>query len=184
MADDDIRDALTRLSWEQVTRQPPATPAAQVRFLLKRLGSANAVAAALGVRPDSVRRYARGARTPRGDIAARIAGELRQHWQPLVRKRALDGARGGITVECRAAFGYVSAPGSTDDWRYRRITAKLDATDSGRLIDAFERGANEKTLRAIVADGIRHVYFQDGGRRADDLREVYFSDIDYIDFGT
>lgn len=36
-------------------------------------------------------------------------------------------------------------------------------------------------MRGMVADGLKDVYFQDGGSRATGLSDVEINDIDYLD---
>lgn len=117
----EIENAIERADQEAFTREPPKTLQGRINFLLRRLGSAKAVAAELGITADSVNRYRRGARKhPPKDIAARIDRAVRTRWQPRVRGRRRQQAAGtgGITVETRAAFGYRAARGSTDEQAY------------------------------------------------------------------
>ncbi|MER6405884.1 hypothetical protein ABT269_20575 [Streptomyces viridosporus] len=53
---------------------------------------------------------------------------------------------------------------------------------TARLFDAWEAGAGDRRLRQIAAEALREVYFQDGGRRADGLEEVRFTDIEHLEF--
>ncbi|MFD7865305.1 telomere-protecting terminal protein Tpg [Streptomyces sp. NPDC059783] len=182
----EIEDAIERADQEGFTREPPKTLRGRINFLLRRLGSAKAVAAELGVTADSVNRYRRGARkNPPQDVAARIESAVRARWQPQVRKRRQRQAAstGGITVETRASFGYRAATGSTDEPRFRRLTVHLPPSYARRLFDARDQGAADQHLRRIVAEGLKEVYFQDGGHRAGDLQEVELKDIDYLDLG-
>ncbi|MGW3321362.1 telomere-protecting terminal protein Tpg [Streptomyces virginiae] len=78
----------------------------------------------------------------------------------------------GITVETRARFGYTAPVGTTDVGRVRRLTVRLPAVCAQRLFEARVRGAADRDLRAIVAEGLREIYFKDGGSRADQLRVV------------
>ena len=64
----------------------------------------------------------------------------------------------------------------------RRITQHLGPEYSARLIAAQDAGATDAQLQAVVAEGLQHEYFRDGGSRAGGLG-VDFTDIDYIDFG-
>ncbi|MGW2841874.1 telomere-protecting terminal protein Tpg [Streptomyces sp. NPDC001493] len=180
----EIDDAIERADREHVTRQPPKTLKGQIRYLLRQLGSAQAVAQELGVTADSVNRYRRGARKhPRADVASKIDDAVRARWQPQVRKRRRQqaAASGGITVETRARFGYTSSAGSTDDGRFRRLTVKLPATYAQRLFDARDTGSSDQQMREIIAEGFKDVYFQDGGGRAMGLSDVEINDIDYLD---
>ncbi|MGY4386726.1 hypothetical protein ACVWXB_000025 [Streptomyces sp. TE12347] len=62
----------------------------------------------------------------------------------------------------------------------RRLAVHLPPAYAQRLFDAQAQGADDRELRAIVAEGLQEVYFKDGGTRADQLR-VEFTDIDYFD---
>lgn len=181
----EIEDAIERADQEGFTRQPPKTLKGQIGYLLKQLGSAKAVAQELGVTPDSVNRYRRGARKhARADVAAKIDDAVRQRWQPQVRKRRRkQAATSGVTVETRARFGYESSAGSTDDGRFRRLTVKLPATYAQRLFDARDTGASDQEMRGIIAEGFKEVYFQDNGGRAMGLSDVAINDIDYLEIG-
>ncbi|GHG04752.1 telomere-protecting terminal protein Tpg [Streptomyces filamentosus] len=181
----EIEDALERASREHFTQEPPKTLKGQIGYLLRQLGSAKAVAAEIGVTADSVNRYRRGARkNPRTDVAAKIDAAVRARWQPGVRqrRRRQAAAGGGITVELRAQIGYTAAVGSTDEPRFRRLTVHLPNSYARQLFDAHQAGAADHAMRQIVADGLKEVYFQDGGRRAAGLYDVALNSIDYIDF--
>lgn len=180
----EIEDAIERADREAFTREPPKTLKGQIGYLLKQMGSAKAVARELGVTAGSVNRYRRGARKhARADIAAKIDDAVRTRWQPQVRERRRRQAAttGGITVETRARFGYTAPVGTTDDGRFRRLTVHLPATYAQRLFDARDAGAGEGEMRGIVAEGLKDVYFQDGGSRAMGLSDVEINDIDYLD---
>ncbi len=53
---------------------------------------------------------------------------------------------------------------------------------AARLFDAQQAGAGDAQLQQIVAEGLKEVYFQDGGRRAGQLEEVRFTDIEHLEF--
>lgn len=181
---DEIEDAIERADRESFTRQPPKSLKAQIGYLIRKLGSAKAVAQEIGVTADSVNRYRRGARKhARPDVAAKIDDAVRTRWQPQVRKRRRRQAAdtGGITVETRAKFGYTAPIGTTDDGRFRRLTVHLPPTYAQRLFDARETGADDREMRGIIAEGLKDVYFQDGGVRAMGLSDVEINDIDYMD---
>ncbi|MGW1729164.1 telomere-protecting terminal protein Tpg [Streptomyces sp. NPDC002306] len=180
----EIEDAIERADREAFTREPPKTLKGRIGYLIKQLGSAKAVAQEIGVTADSVNRYRRGARKhARPDVAANIDNAVRRRWQPQVRKRRRRqaAATGGITVETRARFGYTAPVGTTDDGRLRRLTVHLPPAYAQRLFDARDRGASDQEMRGIVAEGLKDVYFQDGGTRAMGLSEVALTDIDYLD---
>lgn len=180
----DIDDALGRADTEQFTRRPPKTPLAQMRLLLRaEKGSTRAVAGRLDVSQRTVERYLAGRfKKPRQALAQALDREVRKAWQPRVRAAARRRAAevGGITVETRARFGYTAPVGTTDDPRMRRLTVHLPPAYAARLFDAQQHGATDPQLRAIVAEGLQEVYFQDNGARAQGL-EVAFTDIDYFD---
>lgn len=180
----EIEDAIERVDQESFTREPPKTLKAQIGYLLKQLKSAKAVAQELGITADSVNRYRRGARRhPPKDIAAKIDAAVRSRWQPQVRKRRQRQAAdtGGITVETRARFGYTAPVGTTDDGRFRRLTVHLPPEYARHLFDARDAGASDQQMRGIVAEGLKEIYFQDGGGRAMGLSDVAINDIDYFD---
>jgi hypothetical protein len=180
----EIGDAIERADREAFTRRPPATLKGQINYLLRRLGSARAVALEVGVTADSVNRYRRGARRhPPAEIARRIEDAVRARWQPGIRRRRrrLAAVTGGITVETRARFGYTAPIGTSDDGRFRRLTVHLPPAYAQRLFDARDAGADDAELRRIIADGFRDIYFQDGGSRAQGLSDVAINDIDYLD---
>ncbi|MFD9004834.1 telomere-protecting terminal protein Tpg [Streptomyces sp. NPDC059582] len=180
----EIDDAIERADREAFTREPPKTLKGRIGYLIKQLGSAKAVAQEIGVTADSVNRYRRGARKhARPDVAAKIENAVRARWQPQVRKRRRRQAAttGGITVETRARFGYTAPVGTTDDGRFRRLTVHLPPAYAQRLFDARDAGAGDQQLREIVAEGLKDVYFQDGGTRAMGLSDVALTDIDYLD---
>jgi transcriptional regulator with XRE-family HTH domain len=180
----DIDDALDRAGYEHVTKPPPKTPAAQMRLLVKaEKGSTKAAARRLGISQRQVERYLAGkAKHPRPALKAALEREVAKAWQPRVRQQARKKAATatGITIETRASFGYTAPIGSTDDPRRRRLTVHLPPEYARRLFDAQRQGAGDAQLRTIVAEGLRDIYFRDGGRRADNL-DVAITDIDYFD---
>ncbi|MER6496098.1 telomere-protecting terminal protein Tpg [Streptomyces griseorubiginosus] len=180
----EIEDAIERADREAFTRQPPKTLKGQIGYLIRQLGSAKAVAREIGVTADSVNRYRRGARKhARPDVAAKIDDAVRARWQPQVRKRRQKQAAttGGITVETRARFGYTAPIGTPDDGRFRRLTVHLPPHYAQRLFNARHAGAGDQEMRQIIADGLKEIYFQDGGNRALGLSDVTLNDIDYLD---
>ncbi|MER5587577.1 XRE family transcriptional regulator [Streptomyces asoensis] len=180
----EIDDAIERADREGFTRQPPKTLQARINFLIKQLKTTKAVAAEIGVSQRSVERYRRGERKhPPRAIAERIDAAVRARWQPQVRRRRRKQAATatGITVETRARFGYTAPVGTTDDGRFRRLTVHLPPAYAQRLFDAREAGSSDREMRAIIAEGFKDVYFQDGGARAQGLSDVILNDIDYLD---
>ena len=177
-----IGEALEAAAQQAVTRPLPKSAPAQMRHLVKAAGGTRPAAALLGISQRTVERYVRGQiRHPRPQLAARLEGELRRRWQPGKQRQALRRAQqAGIVVETRARFGYTAPGGSTDDPRVRLITRHLPGDVASPLIDAHTQGAPEHRLRQIVADGLAHAYFRDGGRRAAGL-EVEFTDLDYLE---
>ncbi|MGW1649504.1 telomere-protecting terminal protein Tpg, partial [Streptomyces eurythermus] len=72
--------------------------------------------------------------------------------------------------------------GSTDEDRVRHLTVALPPQYAARLFDAQEQGASDARLQGIAAEGLKEVYFQDGGRRAGQLEEIRFTDIEHLEF--
>ncbi|WP_069170175.1 telomere-protecting terminal protein Tpg [Streptomyces griseus] len=178
-----LEDSLDQAAANTVTRPAPKSANAQMRYLVKQFKGTGAVADALGISQRTVERYVRNQiRQPRPDLAARLARQVRERWQPRVRERAkrMAATTTGIVVETRARFGFTAAPGTTDDGRVRRITQHLPPEYAARLFDARTAGATEQQLRAVVAEGLQEQYFKDGGRRAQGV-QVEFTDIDYME---
>jgi len=167
------------------TRDIPLSHAARIRFLLRtEKGSTKAVAARLGVSQRTVQRWVKGERKhPPAPVAARIEAEVRKSWQPRVRARTRKAAeKAGFTLHTRAQFGFASAAGSTDDPRLRLITQHLPGAVAEQLFAARDAGATEAQQADIIAQGLQYAYFQDGGRRAQDLL-VEFGGIEFMEFG-
>ncbi|MGW9213230.1 telomere-protecting terminal protein Tpg [Embleya sp. NPDC055664] len=181
-----IGDGLDQAAQHVLTRKPPRSTKARVRFLMsKNQNRTRIVAALLGVSQRTVERYLKGDRkNPPGPVNARIDAEVRRLWQPRVRRRAEQraAAAGAVIVETRARFGFSSAAGSTDDPRMRRITQPLPPDRARELFDAHHAGAPERDLERIVAAGLHQAYFQESGTRAEDLEAVELTDVDYCEF--
>ncbi|MCA1222186.1 telomere-protecting terminal protein Tpg [Streptomyces sp. 8L] len=175
-----IRDSLDAAAARTATRPIPKSAGAQMRFLVRQAGGTRAVAQLLGISQRTVERYVRDQiRRPRPELADRLAGEVRRRWQPRVAARARQQAATstGIVVTTRARFGYSAPIGTSDDPRQRWITQALPPTYAARLFDAHRAGATEDQLQAVIAEGLRDMYFQDGGRRASGLH-VEFTDVE------
>ncbi|MFZ4185537.1 telomere-protecting terminal protein Tpg [Streptomyces pseudogriseolus] len=158
---------------------------ARVRYLVKQLKGTRAVAQMLRISQRTVERYVKDQiKKPRPDLAARLEREVKRRWQPQVRARARQRAAttGGIVIDTRARLGYTAPIGSTDEFRIRHLTVALPPQHAARLFDAQQAGAGDQQLQQIVAEGLKEVYFQDGGRRAGSLDEVRFTDIEHLEF--
>ncbi|WP_330334823.1 XRE family transcriptional regulator [Streptomyces sp. NBC_00536] len=181
-----VGDSLDRAAAKTGTRPIPKSAGAQIRYLVKQhKGSTKAVATLLAISQRTVERYVKDQiKTPRPELAERLAAEVTRRWQPLVKKRAREQAakRTGLVIETRARFGFTAAPGTTDDGRMRRITQHVPPEYASRLLAAQESGAAEAALQRIAAEALQEAYFKDSGRRAGDL-VVEFTDIDYLDVG-
>ncbi|GGW13387.1 hypothetical protein GCM10018980_72110 [Streptomyces capoamus] len=79
-------------------------------------------------------------------------------------------------------MGYTAPIGSTDEDRVRHLTVALPPHFAARLFEAQKAGATDQRLQEIVAEGLKEVYFQDGGRRAGSLEEVRFTDVLHLKF--
>ncbi|GAB2746127.1 telomere-protecting terminal protein Tpg [Streptomyces bullii] len=178
-------DGLDKAVQGAFTRPIPKSAGAQMRYLVKQLKGTRAVARMLRVSQRTVERYVKDQlKKPRPDLAARLEAEVRKRWQPQIRARARQRAAttDGIVIDTRARIGYTAPIGSTDDARLRHLTVALPPQYAARLFEAREQGATEQRLREIAAEGLRDVYFQDGGRRAGMLEEVRFTDIEHVEF--
>ncbi|MFB7411408.1 XRE family transcriptional regulator [Streptomyces sp. NPDC056202] len=178
-------DGLEKAVQKAFTRPAPKSAGAQMRYLVKQLGGTKAVAQMLRISQRTVERYVKDQiKKPRADLAARMDREVKQRWQPQIRAKARVKAAstGGIIIDTRARMGYTAPIGSTDQDRIRHLTVALPPTYAARLFEAQEAGASDQQLQEIAAEGLKEVYFQDGGRRAGSLEEVRFTDIEHLEF--
>ncbi|WOT40630.1 telomere-protecting terminal protein Tpg [Streptomyces coeruleorubidus] len=178
-------DGLEAAVQKAFTRPAPKSAGAQMRYLVKQLKGTKPVAQVLRISQRTVERYVKDQiKRPRPDLAARLEREVKKRWQPQIRARAKERAAttGGIIIDTRARIGYTAPVGSTDDARLRHLTVALPPQYAARLFDAQQAGASDQQLQQIAAEGLREMYFQDGGRRAGSLEEVRFTDIEHIDF--
>nr|WP_229896400.1 XRE family transcriptional regulator [Streptomyces cinerochromogenes] len=147
--------------------------------------STKAVVQLLRISQRTVERYVKDQiKKRRPDLAARLEHEVKKRWQPQIRARARRTAAttGGTVIDTRARMGYTAPIGSTDEDRVRHLTVALPPHSAARLFEAQEAGATDQQLQEIVAEGLKEVYFQDRGRRADSLEEVRFTDIEHLGF--
>jgi hypothetical protein len=178
-------DGLEQATQKAFTRPIPKSAGARMRYLVKQLKGTRAVAQMLRISQRTVERYVKDQiKKPRPDLAARMEAEVKKRWQPQIRARAKERAAttGGIVIDTRARIGYTAPIGSTDEDRLRHLTVALPPQYAARLFDAQEQGAGDQRLREIAAEALKEVYFQDGGRRAGQLEEVRFTDIEHLDF--
>lgn len=178
-------DGLDAAVQKAFTRPAPKSAGAQMRYLVKQLKGTKAVAQLLRVSQRTVERYVKDQiKKPRPDLAARLESEVKKRWQPQIRAKARQQAAttGGIIIDTRARIGYTAPIGSTDEDRLRHLTVALPPQYAARLFDAQAAGADDQQLKEIAAEGLKEVYFQDSGRRAGQLEEVRFTDIDHLDF--
>ncbi|MFC9289755.1 telomere-protecting terminal protein Tpg [Streptomyces sp. NPDC057052] len=178
-------DGLDAAVHKAFTRPAPKSAPAQMRYLVKQLKSTKAVAQTLRVSQRTVERYVKDQiKKPRPHLAARLEREVKARWQPQIRARARQKAAttDGIVIDTRARLGYTAPIGSTDQDRIRHLTIALPPHHAARLFDAKEAGAGDQELRRITAEALKEVYFQDGGRRAGQLEEVRFTDIEHLEF--
>ncbi|MER5373364.1 XRE family transcriptional regulator [Streptomyces sp. NPDC002553] len=178
-------DGLDQAVQRAFTRPAPKSAPAQMRYLVKQLKGTKAVAQMLRISQRTVERYVKDQiKKPRPDLAARLEREVKARWQPQIRARAKERAAttGGIVIDTRARLGYTAPIGSTDQDRIRHLTVALPPQYAARLFEAQEQGATEQRLRELAAEALKEVYFQDSGRRAGQLEEVRFTDIEHLEF--
>ncbi|MFE5901187.1 telomere-protecting terminal protein Tpg [Streptomyces sp. NPDC056488] len=178
-------EGLDKAVQKAFTRPAPKSAGPQMRYMVKQLGGTKAVAELLGMSQRQVERYVAGkAKKPRADLAARLEREVTKRWQPQIRAKARQKAAstGGIVIDARARMGYTAPIGSTDESRIRHLTVALPPRFAARLFDAQAAGASDTELKEIAAEGLKEVYFQDGGRRAGSLEEVWFTDVEHLEF--
>lgn len=167
------------------TRPAPKSAGAQMRYLVRQLKGTKAVAQTLRISQRTVERYVKDQiKKPRPDLTARLEREVKKRWQPQIRAMARQKAAttGGIVIDTRARIGYTAPIGTTDEDRLRHLTVALPPRYAARLFDAQEQGATDQELQQIAAEALKEVYFQDGGRRAGQLEEVRFTDIEHLEF--
>jgi hypothetical protein len=167
------------------TRPAPKSAGAQMRYLVKQLKGTKAVAQMLRISQRTVERYVKDQiKKPRPDLAARLEREVKKRWQPQIRAKARQKAAttGGIVIDTHARIGYTAPIGTTDEDRLRHLTVALPPQYAARLFDAQDQGAGDRQLQQIAAEALKEVYFQDGGRRAGQLEEVRFTDIEHLEF--
>jgi hypothetical protein len=56
----------------------------------------------------------------------------------------------GLVVDTGARFGFIAAPGTTDDVRIRHLTIALPRQYAACLFDAREAGASERQFRDVL----------------------------------
>ncbi|MFH8902182.1 telomere-protecting terminal protein Tpg [Streptomyces coeruleorubidus] len=167
------------------TRPAPKSAGARMRYLVKQLKGTKPAAQMLRISQRTVERYVKDQiKKPRPDLAARLEREVKKRWQPQIRAKARQRAAttGGIIIDTRARIGYIAPVGTTDDARLRHLTVALPPQYAARLFDAQQAGASDQELQQITAEGVKEMYFQDGGRRAGQLEQVRFTDIEHIEF--
>jgi hypothetical protein len=178
-------DGLDAAVHKAFTRPVPKSAPAQMRYLVKQFKSTRAVAQMLRLSQRTVERYVKDQiKKPRPDLAARLEREVKKRWQPQIRAQARKKAAttGGIVIDTRARIGYTAPIGTTDEDRIRHLTVALPPRYAARLFDAQDQGASDQQLQRIAAEALKEAYFQDNGRRAGQLEEVRFTDIEHIEF--
>jgi hypothetical protein len=181
-----IGDGLDKALQKAFTRPAPKSAPAQMRYLVKKHGNRTGpVAELLGISRRTVERYVKcQIKNPRPQLARRLEDEVRRRWQPVIRAKARREAMttGGIVIDTRARIGYTAPIGTTDDARLRHLTVALPPQHAARLFEAQEAGAGDRRLGELTAEALKDVYFQDNGRRAGQLEEIRFTDIEHLEF--
>ncbi|MGA4980047.1 telomere-protecting terminal protein Tpg [Streptomyces cinereoruber] len=167
-----------------LTKDLPKTAKGQFNALMRKEdGNTARVAERLGVSRRTVQRYVSGERSiakTKPEILDRLQQEVSKDHQPRVTARAVKEAqRKGMTIETRAAFGFSSAAGSTDDPRMRRLTEDVPDHLIPEIFEAMRNG-DEDRLNELLGQGLAEEYFRTSGPDAENL-DVEFSDIDYVE---
>ncbi|MEW5631187.1 HTH domain-containing protein [Streptomyces hydrogenans] len=178
-----LLEGLARAERALFTRPAPKSPRAQMKFLRTReKGSAKSLAERLGVSRKTVQRYLSGASTkPNKRLHQALVQETESEWQLQVRARARQRAASsaGMTISCRAYFGF-GPEGTSDAGRVRDISVAVSASHAATILAAQEDGATQSDLHDAVAEAIADTYFrQAGGGRAG--LEVKFADVERLD---
>ncbi len=173
-----VRDALDRADQAHWTRQPPQSDHARLRYLLAHTRDVRDLAARLHTTPRTLNRVL-GQRVRRcsDPLHRAVHTEVARLWQPRVRLRARQAAR-GMRVSFRAWFGFDAAAGSSDDGRVRRLSVTLLPYHADLLFQAHARGADEDRLRGLLAEAIGVAYFHLPINSSENVR---LTDIDYLD---
>ncbi|MEU5689870.1 telomere-protecting terminal protein Tpg [Streptomyces venezuelae] len=177
-----ILEGFARAERALFTRPAPKSARAQMKFLRTReKGSTKSLAARLGVSRKTVQRYLSGTSSkPNKRLQAALVEETESEWQPQVRAQARQHAAssGGLTISCRAYFGF-GPEGTSDAGRVRDIMVAVSPSHAAAIIAAQEEGATENDLHEAVAEAIADAYFrQAGGGRAG--LEVKFADVEWL----
>ncbi|MFF8044462.1 MULTISPECIES: telomere-protecting terminal protein Tpg [Streptomyces] len=99
---------------------------------------------------------------------------------PQARQKAAT--TGGIVIDTRARTGYTALIGTTDEDRLRHLTVALPPRYAVRLFDDQEQEAAVSSSSGSPPKHPKEMYFQDNGRRAGQLEEVRFTDIEHLEF--
>ena len=142
-----------------------------MRYLVKQLSGTKAGRrSCCGVSQRTVERYVKDQiKQPRPDLAARLEREVAE---AVAAADPRQGPRRRRRHDRRHRHRHPRplrlhrAPGTTDDRRLRPHHLALPPAYAARLFDAQEAGATEQQLQEIAAEGLKEIYFQDGGRRA------------------
>lgn len=113
-----------------------------------------------------MKRYVAGtAKHPRKNLAARLETEVRKRWQPQIRAKA---AESGDHRQHRHRHPRPQRLHRADRHhrrdRIRHLTVALPPQYAARLFDAQQQGATDQRPQEIASEGLKEVYFQDGGR--------------------
>ncbi|MET7296567.1 XRE family transcriptional regulator [Streptomyces griseoloalbus] len=146
-------DGLDQAVQRAFTRPVPKSAGAQMRYLVKQLKGTKAVAQMLRISQRTVERYVKDQiKKPRPDLAARLEREVKARWQPQIRAKAKERA----------------------------------ATTGGIVIHTRARLGYTAPTGSTDQDRIRHLTValppQYAARRAGQLEEVRFTDIEHLEF--
>lgn len=155
-----------------------AAPQAQVAYVHQRLGGVTrATADALGVHPETVRRWLRGLRKhPPAAFAARLEETVRGLYRPRVTGKQIDAhiTTTGLHADVRAQFAFFGVSGSrTDDPRERWLNEDLTTATTAALL-AARTAADETRARDLLGAGVAEAYFQLATGMDTDMTDLAF----------
>ncbi|MGW2227493.1 telomere-protecting terminal protein Tpg [Streptomyces formicae] len=168
------------------TRDIPKTPQGRFNALMRReKGNTARVAERLGISRRQVQRLVKGERkiqNSKPETLGRLEGEVRKDHQPRVTAKAQKEAQDrGLVIETRAAVGFSSDAGTTDDPRMRRLTEEVPPELIPEVFEALRNG-DEDRLNELAARSVAPYFYTPGTAANENELGIELTDIDYIEW--